>query len=36
LSHLKELNQTAQRFMGFHSVVSNKPRLHTKKNIFVQ
>jgi len=25
------LNQTAPRFMGFHSVISNKPRLHTKK-----
>jgi len=31
LNDLKELNQTAPRFMGSHSVISNKPRLHTKK-----
>jgi len=31
LSDLKELNQTASRFMDSHSVISNKPRLHTKK-----
>jgi len=36
LSDLKELNQTAPRFMGSHSVISNKPGLHTKKNVFVQ
>jgi len=31
LSDLKELNETAPRFMGSHSVISNKSRLHTKK-----
>jgi len=36
LSDLKEFNQTAALFMGFHSVISNKPRLHTKKPVFVQ
>jgi len=30
------LKQTAPRFMGSYSVISNKPRLHTKKPIFVQ
>jgi len=30
------LNQTASRFMGSHSVISYKPRLHTKRAIFVQ
>jgi len=32
LSELKALNHTASRFMGFFSVISNEPRLHTKKN----
>jgi len=31
LSDLKELNQTAPRFIGSYSVISNKPRLHTQK-----
>jgi len=29
------MNTTAPRYMGSHSVISNKLRLHTKKNIFV-
>jgi len=29
---LKELKQPAPRFVGSHSMISNKPRLHTEKN----
>jgi len=32
MSDSKELNQTAPRFTGFHSVMSNKPRLHNKNS----
>jgi len=33
LNDVQELNQTAPRFIGSHSVISNKPGLHTKKHI---
>jgi len=35
LSDLKELNQTAPRYMGPHTVISNKPRWHSEKKLIL-